>query len=123
MDRKMALHMKMTVAYGLYKLYLKQWRLADRDIDLWDEAHGFGFEDEWTITEYERTHKCDEFQELWNREQSMAAEWKDQLDDFCNLMVEFTDGQVDYKTAREMATNPRWKDRLEAAMYGKAAGR
>jgi hypothetical protein len=40
----------------------------------------------------------------------------DALDDFATSLEEFTSGQVDFATARKMAINPRFSDRLDDLM-------
>lgn len=122
MDHKTALRIEMIASCGLYSLFLDQWNEDNREIDRWDEAHGFGWDDEYTTEEYEASHKCEEFQVLWLRYCHDGEAWKSALDDFCRQMVEFTDGQIGYELARQMVTSPRTKDRLRAiVMEGKAA--
>ena len=43
----------------------------------------------------------------------------DCLNRFCDGMVRFTDGQIDFNTAKIMATNPRTAKKLEEIMMGR----
>ena len=118
---KMMIHVDMQTSYMLYKLNLDAFHEVNREIDRWDEARGFGYEDDWTTEEYAKAHKCAEFQEIWKREQEVGAAWKSYLHDFCNELVAFTDGQIDFDTAMKMATYSRYSERLEKILYGSAA--
>lgn len=121
MDKKAAQRIRMESSWMFYRLYLNQWRNTNREIDLWDEAHGFGYEDDYTYEEYEEAHKCEEFQKLWDAYMHESDEWRAALHDFCEAMEEFTDGQISRKVAKDMATNPKYAEQIERIMLGKVA--
>ncbi len=121
MDTKTALQLKIRMSFAMYKLDLKMWSNANRECDLWDNSHGFGFDDEFTWDEYDRAHECDEFKALWAEYEKYLEAFKKDLDAFCKAMVAFTDGQIDYNTAKNMATNSKTSAKLEEMFMGKVA--
>lgn len=124
MDRKLALHLEMTIQYGLFKLARQQASQAFHEVSLYEDAHGHGYKD-WRDTEEYRAS----YDEFTSNDEGYKALWhayNDALDDemgylraFALLVEEFTDGQIDEATARQMAISPRTEKQLEEVMLGK----
>ena len=119
MNKKAAQHLNMTKAFMFLQLADKQVKATNHAVSLYEDTHGFGFHDDYDERDYERFTKEDgEFKRLWHEACTAMDEWRTSLGRFCDAMVKFTDGQIDYKTARTMATNPRLAKKLEAIMMG-----
>ena len=91
-------------------------REIDHEIDEWDENHGFGYDVPFDRDRYEKGHECDEFQKIWKRYLDARDLWLKTLDNFCAEVESATEGRITSKTARELATNPRYKNRLNDIM-------
>lgn len=122
-DRKMALHVKMQTSWVLFKLVQKQASDALREVSRYEDAHGHGIEDFEDSEAYreaytEFTETDEGFKRLWHRWNELFDEEMGHLKEFCDMVAEFTDGLIDQKTARQMATNPRYADRLEKVVLG-----
>lgn len=122
MDMKLAQHLNMKKDWMLLQLMEKRHKDAAHEVTLYESAHGYGFDDEYDEGMYTRwTDNDDGFKRLWHEQCKALDDWRECLDRFCESMVRFTDGQIDYKTARTMATNPRWAAKLDEIMAGKVA--
>ena len=119
MDKKTAQHINMTKNWMFLQLADKQLRQVASRLNSYEKWCGFGLDDDYDEREYTRFTKTDDgFKKLWDEHCKALDEWRESLDRFCNSMVRFTDGQIDYKTARTMATNPRYAKKLDKIMMG-----
>lgn len=124
MDTKMAQHMQMVIQYGLYKLTKEQASSVLHEVTLYEDSHGFGFT-EWEDTDaYEKaytefTKNDDGFKKLWHEWNVLFDESQKYLKEFAKAMVDFTDGQIDEFTARQMAISQRTEKELEEVLLGK----
>ena len=110
--------LNMRTLWAAHRLAFDVKREIDHEIDEWDEDHGFGYDVPFDRDRYEEGHKVDEFQEIWNRYLAAKDLWLKTLDDFCTEVERATEGQITNRTARELATNPRYEKRLNAIMCG-----
>ena len=124
MDKKLAQHMQMQTQYVLYKLTKDQASDALHEVTLYENSHGHGFEDFEDTEEYRSAYKefteTDEgFRELWHRWNELFDQSQAYLRAFAKAMCDFTDGQIDEATARQMAISPRTEKQLEEVLLGK----
>jgi hypothetical protein len=89
-------------------------------LDRYDRAHGFDWAcDEFDFDAYEAFCNSDEcHKRIWADHVKSSDEMRASLDRFCKSMERFSDGQIDRRTAKEMATNPRYAKKLEEIMMG-----
>lgn len=122
MDKKLAQRLQMSVDMSLMKLNKQAYANASRELDRYEAAHGYGFGDEFDADEYKRWTRTDEgFDKLFDAmseqlDQLIASQKK-----LASSIEKFTDGQLEYKTAYELITNPRFAGRLEAIVMGEVA--
>ena len=124
MDKKTAQHLNMVKDWMLWQLARDQWMACEDELDRYDRAHGFDWasDGEFRFDAYEHFCNTDEEHKRICAEYVKASdEMLESLHRFCDSMVKFTDGQIDFKTAKNMATTPRYAKRLEAIMMGEAA--
>lgn len=108
--------LKMRVLWMAHQVAFDMKRDIDHEIDQWDEDHGFGYDIPFDRDRYEVGHKCDEFQDIWTRYLEARNLWLDTLDQFCDEVERATSGRITSEMARELATNPRYRDRLNGIM-------
>ena len=122
MDKKAAQRLQLSVDMSLMKLNKQAYANASRELDRYEAANGYGFGDVFDDDEYERWTRTDEgFDKLFDAmseqlDQLIASQKK-----LASSIEKFTDGQLEYKTAYELITNPRFADRLEAIVMGEVA--
>ena len=111
-------HAEMVKAYMLYKLERDTEHELDKECDLYDRMNGFDWRDDdfdmdayTTYTETDEGHKW-----RWARVIEHMNAKQDALNDFCHWMEVFSGGQIDARTAREMAVSPKWSARLDEIM-------
>lgn len=122
MDKKLAQHLNMKKDWMFLKLMEQRHKDAVHEVTLYESAHGYGFDDEYDERSYTLWTESDEgFKRLWHEQCKTFDDWRECLNRFCESMVRFTDGQIDYKTARTMATNPRLAAKLDEIMMGAVA--
>lgn len=122
MDKKTAQRLDMTSRFILMDLADKQLRSAIHDVNVYESAHGYGYEDEYDERDYTRwTDNDDGFKSVWHKHCEALDEWRKARDAFCESMVAFTDGQIDFETARKMVANPRLRKKLGEITMGKVA--
>lgn len=122
MDKKAAQHLKMAKDWMFWQLARDKWRACEDELDRYDRAHGFDWacDGDFRFDAYE--HFCatdEEHKRIWADHMKASDDMHESLNRFCESMVRFTDGQVDFKTAKTMATNPRYAKKLEKIMMGK----
>lgn len=124
MDKKLAIHMKMQTQYVLWKLTREQASAAHHKVCVYEDKHGHGYKDWEDTEEYKASYKefteTDEgWKELWHRYNELLDEEMRYLRAFGRSMEQFTDGQIDEATARQMALSPRTEKQLEEVLLGK----
>lgn len=123
MDKHLALHIQMQTNWLMYKLVKEQALNALHEVTLYENEHGYGFAgfedtDAYRDAYTAFTDNDEGFKKLWHEWNELFDEEMAYLKKFCECMVKFTDGQIDMKTARQMATNPRYADEVEQVLLG-----
>ena len=111
-------HAEMVKAYMLYKLERDTEYELDKECDFYDRAHGFDWrEDDFDMEAFETYTKTDAgHKQRWQFVLLHQRAKQDALNEFCHWMEIFSGGQIDAKTAREMAVSPKWSARLDEIM-------
>ena len=111
-------HAEMVKAYMLYKLERDTEHELDKECDLHAKMNGHDWaSDDFDIEAFTAWAETDEHHKrLWARVVEHGDAKRAALNDFCSWMVKFSGGQIDAKTAREMAVSPKWSARLDEIM-------
>lgn len=119
MDKKLAQRLQMGVDMSLVKLNEQAYTNASRELDRYEESHGYGFRDEFDDDEYEHWTRTDEgFGRLFDAMSEELDRLVASRKKLASSIEKFTDGQLEYKTAYELVINPRFANRLEAIVMG-----